>query len=156
ATARRSGRSSNRAGRTIASGDAGCATIPWSCTRHSTRRIGPRSRASSRSKTCSPARSRVGMAGWRRGEPILLRERFRDRLWAVRPVRLVEDTPERVAVFLAAGTRWLRPVGSDASPLRIQSDDWLLRETDWVVNSALRVWTPGSVHSVLLWWHPTT
>jgi hypothetical protein len=93
---------------------------------------------------------------WRRGEPILLRERFRDRLWAVRPVRLVEETPERVAVFLAVGTRWLRPVGPDGTPLRIQGDDWLLRETNWVGNSALRVWAPGSVHSVLLWWHPTS
>jgi len=96
------------------------------------------------------------MATFRPGDPMLLREVHLGRLWAVRPVRLVESSPERVAVFLAAGTRWLRPVGADGAPLRIQADDWSLAETGWTGNSALRVWTPGSLHSVLLWWQPVT
>lgn len=93
---------------------------------------------------------------WHSGEPIVLREIYDGRVWAVRPVRFVEDTGERVAVYMAEGNRWLRPVASDGSPMRMQADSWRLRETAWAGNSTLRVWTPGKPHSVMLWWHPVS
>lgn len=33
---------------------------------------------------------------WSNGDPILLREIYRGRAWAVRPVRVVEGGPDRV------------------------------------------------------------
>lgn len=46
------------------------------------------------------ARSRL----WRPGAPVLIRYVWRNRVWYAEPVTVVEDTPDRIAVYLPAGT----------------------------------------------------
>jgi hypothetical protein len=91
-------------------------------------------------------------AHWRAGDRIILREVHQGRVWAVRPVTVVEDSADRVATYLAPGTMWKRPVSANSEPLRLQTSDWRLADVPWVGNAALRLTTPGAAHSVILWW----
>ena len=86
------------------------------------------------------------------GEPILLREIHRGRVWAARPVRVVEDGLDRTVVYLAPGTRWKRPVGPNGQLLRIPSDSWSLGDAEWIGNATLRIMPAGRAHSILVWW----
>jgi predicted RNA-binding protein associated with RNAse of E/G family len=96
------------------------------------------------------------MDRWNVGDAIMLREVYLGRTWALRPVRVVEDTDQRVVVFHAPGTIWKRPVGPSHEPLRLQQPDWTLAETEWTGNAALRIFDEQRPHSVLLWWEPKT
>ena len=93
---------------------------------------------------------------WSNGDPILLREVYRGRVWAVRPVRVVEDSPDRLMFYIAPGTRWLRPVDSEGTPLRLQTESWQLAEGGWSGSAGLRIVTPSRAHSVLVLWDPET
>jgi hypothetical protein len=96
------------------------------------------------------------MERWNLGDVIVLREVYRGRTWAMRPVRVVEDTDHRVVVYHAPGTVWQRPVSAIGEPLRLQQPDWALEDTEWWGNAALRIFNERRPHSVLLWWDPTT
>ena len=76
------------------------------------------------------------------------------RVWAARPVRVVEDTSDLVAVYMAPGTWWKRPVGAHGAPLRMQDSAWELADVQRTGNAALRLFQPGRAHSILLWWEP--
>jgi hypothetical protein len=93
---------------------------------------------------------------WPRGRSILLREVYLGRVWAARPVTVVEDTSTRIAVYMAPGTLWKRPVAPTGEPLRLQGPEWDLADATCTGNAALRLITPGRAHSVLVWWDPTT
>jgi hypothetical protein len=49
---------------------------------------------------------------WREGDEIVGRHCFRGRPWHVWAGRVVQDSPELLAVWLPRGAGWLRPVGS--------------------------------------------
>jgi hypothetical protein len=85
------------------------------------------------------------------GDAVLLREVFLGRVWAARPVRVVRDTADLVAVYFAPGTLWKRPVDGD-EPLRLQQANWTLADVEWRGNAALRHFTPGTRHSVIVFW----
>ena len=93
---------------------------------------------------------------WSRGNPIVLREVYQGRVWAVRPVTVVEDSPDRIALYHAPGTIWKRPVSTSGEPLRLQAPEWELADLPWAGNAALRLTTPGAAHSVILWWEPAS
>jgi hypothetical protein len=50
---------------------------------------------------------------WTRGDQIVLRYRWEDRLSWVEPVTVVEDSPALIALYLAMDTPIKRPVGKD-------------------------------------------
>ena len=90
---------------------------------------------------------------WSRGDQIVLREVHRGRIWAARPVTVVQDTADLIAVHMAVGTPWKRPVAAHAGrPLRLQAQEWLLADDVWVDNDVLHLVTPGAAHAVLVCW----
>jgi Protein of unknown function (DUF402) len=93
---------------------------------------------------------------WRVGQQIILREVNQGRVWAVRPVTVVEDSADRIATYMAPGTIWKRPVSASGEPLRLQSPDWGLADVTWTGNGALLLTTPVAAHSVMLWWEPVS
>ena len=88
---------------------------------------------------------------WQQGDQIVLREIFRGRIWSGRPYTIVEDTPQRLIIYMGVGVRWMRPVRRDSSAIRGRELHWTLREAVWPIE-ALRIVTPGRHHSVLLLW----
>lgn len=93
---------------------------------------------------------------WSVGDRIILREVYEGRVWAVRPVTVVADSSDRIALYHAPGTIWRRPVSASGEPLRLQAPEWDLADLPWTGNAALRLTTPGAAHSVILWWEPAS
>ena len=88
---------------------------------------------------------------WQQGDQIVLREIFRGRIWSGRPYTIVEDTSQRLIIYMGVGVRWMRPVRRDSSAIGGRELHWTLREAVWPIE-ALRIVTPGRHHSVLLLW----
>ena len=88
---------------------------------------------------------------WQPGENIVLREIWRGRVWAGRPVTVVEDTSDRLIVYFGSGIRWMRPARIDGTLLRTREEGWVLNEGTWPIE-VLRIITPGAYYSTLLQW----
>ena len=88
---------------------------------------------------------------WKPGDNVVLREIWRGRVWAGRPVTVVEDTDSRLIVYFGSGVRWMRPARPDGTLLRTREEGWVLKEGIWPIE-VLRIVTPGSHHSTLLQW----
>ena len=87
------------------------------------------------------------------GDPILLRETFRGRVWAARPATLVSDDGDLVAAYLPPGMRWMRPVHArQGGRLRMPASEWALEQATWTRARMLHLMEPGEAHSVHLWW----
>ena len=87
----------------------------------------------------------------RSGEHAVLREIWEGKAWSVRPVVVVRDTPELIAMFIPAGTAWLRPRTLGDKMLRIPDQPWMMRPAVWE-NNVLRLSPAGEDYSVLLIW----
>jgi len=87
---------------------------------------------------------------FRTGEPVALREIWRDRVWTVRPVIVVEDTPDRVMTYSPHGNRFKGPVTHGGSPLRLYVEEWRLVEDRWLGPSVLSFAFPRLPYAVLL------
>jgi len=81
----------------------------------------------------------------------VLREVWRGKVWTGRPVTVVQDGPDLLALYMAAGARWKRPVDQDGRFLRLVPSEWALVSERWSTE-ALRLVTPGAAHSVILFW----
>lgn len=98
---------------------------------------------------------------WSRGETIVHQEFWRGRLWAARPLIVVEDTPERLLLWLPQGTVRkvpCTPPGRDDPPVRrdrvianLDRADWVLGDHVWDV-SCLWLLRPGDWHAVWTTW----
>jgi Protein of unknown function (DUF402) len=104
---------------------------------------------------------------FRPGDTIVLQEIWRGRVWAARPMRVVADEGESVALWFPLGTCWKAPT---SKPGRTWSEDhgerlarcaalgewvfrdmemdydslWLMREGDW--HAVWVSWLPGGEH----------
>lgn len=82
-----------------------------------------------------------------------MREVYRGRVWAVRPMTVVRDTPELIALYMPAGTPWKRPVSpATGERLRLQHEDWRLADDVWVDHDTLHLVAPDAAHAVLAFW----
>lgn len=73
------------------------------------------------------------------GETVLLQEVWNDRVWAARPMRVVQDQDDLVALWFPKGTVWKRPItppGTTRHPDRGVRHANLLRQGDWVFEDA--------------------
>ena len=86
---------------------------------------------------------------WSPGDPVVLRERWDGRVWAARPVTVVEDSPEQQRFFVPLGNRWMAPVAPDGRPLRIPATDWTLAESSWQGGAILSFAWPATAYAVL-------
>src|SRR5437762_383113 len=62
------------------------------------------------------------------GENAVRRETWCGRVWSAKPVIVVRDSPEFVALYLPPGTRCARPLRVDGGEVRFPTGDWELVE----------------------------
>ena len=99
------------------------------------------------------------MSGWGRGDAVLLRWRRLGEIGRVFPVRVVEDSPRLVSLYLVAGTPIKLPVLADGSPLPRSlpyaerfSVPRRMGDGTWRDNSVLMLCPPGAAHAIWLVW----
>ena len=86
---------------------------------------------------------------WAPGKIVLRREFLHGHLWTVIPTRVVVDTPEVLAVYLARGT----PLGFPEWPLDVHEHPWnVAGHTHWSGHGKLMLHRPGDPYSVDLYW----
>jgi len=84
------------------------------------------------------------------GAVALLRNVFNGRVGSAFPVTVVEDSPDRLALYLRAGTpiRWLE----GELPLWLDSADSATLAREWERTNVLFLIQPGRAHSVWVMW----
>jgi uncharacterized protein len=82
------------------------------------------------------------------GAEVVVRYLVRERLWGAFPWTVVEDTPDRLKMTIAPGTRWMCPVGADAQThIHLQaSAAWTFEERDWN-GWCVSIGFPGAAHA---------
>jgi hypothetical protein len=90
------------------------------------------------------------------GETVVLRERLRGRIWAVRPLTMVLDADELWMFYIPPGSVWLAPAGPpDARSLvscKAPGAEWELEERVWNGARVLSFAWPGAGAAVLYVW----
>ena len=92
-------------------------------------------------------------SSFERGTVVAVREVWDGRLWTARPMRVVEDSPGLIALYLATGTRWKRAAGRDGIPRRLPTPGWVLMDDEWRVTRVLYLVRPGATHAVHAFWN---
>jgi hypothetical protein len=77
------------------------------------------------------------------------RDVWNGRVWRAQAFRLVESTPEHVALWAPQGTEAKLPVDSGGRRLRIPCDEWMLEDVE-TSSETLCVARPGAAHSLYL------
>jgi Protein of unknown function (DUF402) len=97
------------------------------------------------------------------GKTVVLQEVWRDRVWAARPMRVVEDDGDRVALWFPRGTWWKAP--TDGSGRSWDGDrgerlaecaargEWSFRDLEWDVDT-LSLMREGDWHALWVSWLP--
>jgi hypothetical protein len=85
------------------------------------------------------------------GDPIVLRELWDGRVFEARPTLVVQDDPERIALFLPPGVRCAVPVAEDGSDLRVPDRPWRFDVRPRGPQGILSFAWPGIPYAVLLW-----
>ncbi|MCQ4210381.1 cytidylyl-2-hydroxypropylphosphonate hydrolase [Streptomyces longispororuber] len=105
---------------------------------------------------------RSGEGRWTPGERILWRYRANagDGFHICRPVTVVQDTDEQLAVWMAPGTECVKPVIADGTPVHHEplatryTKPRALRHESWFGAGVLKLARPGEPWSVWLFWEP--
>ncbi len=94
------------------------------------------------------------MYGWRAGTPVVYRELWQGKVWTARPVRVVQDAPDLIALYLGLGTQWKLPAGGRERYLAYQlGGEWELAGSTWLWGDSLILIPPGEAHSVNVMWN---
>ncbi|MER8012959.1 DUF402 domain-containing protein [Streptomyces griseoluteus] len=101
-------------------------------------------------------------AYWTPGTPILwrYRENAGDAFHIARPVTVVRDDAELLAVWLAPGTECVKPVLADGTPVHLEplesryTRPRVVRRDRWFGTGVLKLARPGEPWSVWLFWEP--
>lgn len=101
--------------------------------------------------------------GWRPGDVIVHQEVWGGRVWAARPLTVVDDTPERMLLWMPCGTRRKVPMTPPSRPDPTTLDerlielldrrDWVHVDHEWEVSS-LWILRPRDWHAVWVSWLP--
>lgn len=96
------------------------------------------------------------MRRWSPGDPVVLRYVWRGRLFAVRPLVVVEDAHDQQMFCVFAGTRWKAPARPNGSLLRIPEEAWRLVDRLWAGSTILSFAWPDEPYAILLSWEQAT
>jgi uncharacterized protein DUF402 len=98
---------------------------------------------------------------WLPGELVLLQEVWDDRVWAARPMLVVRDDGDSVALWFPKGTRWKAPTTPPTRPREAERGerlatcaalgDWVFVDAVWDV-ATLVLMRPGDWHAVWVSW----
>jgi hypothetical protein len=99
----------------------------------------------------------------RPGETVVLQELWRGRVWAARPMRVVRDDDDLVALWFPRDTRWQAPTTpptrereatrAERFVTSLALGDWTYSESTWDVDT-LQLVRPGDWHAVWVSWLP--
>jgi hypothetical protein len=93
---------------------------------------------------------------WTVQAQIVLREVWRGKVWTARPVTVVQDGPELIALYVQTDTRWKLPRTLDGSkellPCLLPGGDWQLADVTWTPGDTLFLIIPGEAHAVHVMW----
>jgi len=90
---------------------------------------------------------------WLPGTTILYRETWKGKVWTVRPVRVVQDTPDLIALYLAPNSLWKVPVEPRSRYFGyFQTGEWELMDKTWPYGDTLFLIIPGEAHAVHAMW----
>jgi len=100
---------------------------------------------------------------WQNGQTVVLQEVWRGRLWASRPMIVVEDELDRLALWFPKGTEWKAPTNHPARP-RLENrgerlaacaarGEWVFRNAEWEVDTLILV-EPGVGYAIWVSWLP--
>ena len=87
------------------------------------------------------------------GEHVLLREVCQGKVWTLRPVTVVVDTPELVALYIPHGVTWRGAVTLGGETLRVPWEPWTQSAPKVWGNHFLRLSVPGEDYSIAAIWH---
>ncbi len=87
---------------------------------------------------------------FRTGDPVVIRELWRGRVFEARPTIVVEDGPDQVTLFLPGGVRCGRPVDHHGRELRLPDRPWRLEEHPRGPQPILSFAWPETPYAVLL------
>ncbi|MEO1058415.1 MAG: DUF402 domain-containing protein, partial [Actinomycetota bacterium] len=100
---------------------------------------------------------------WTPGDTVIHQEVWRGRLWAARPMRVIEDTPGRILLWMPHRTRRKVPITPPSRPdppgrhrrviENLDRGDWAFGEHVWDV-SCLWILDPAAWHSTWVSWRP--
>ncbi len=90
-----------------------------------------------------------------KGKSIVLREIWDGKIWTARPMIVVQDNAELIALHIPLGTRWKHHYGQHDEHINAderKTKTWILRDTE---NSHcyIKLVIPGESYSVLLFWN---
>jgi hypothetical protein len=95
------------------------------------------------------------------GATVTVQEVWRGRVWAARPMRVVEDRGDFLALWFPKRTRWKVPRTPPTRPrpetraerfaAMLQLEDWVLQDFEWDVDS-LWLTEPDTWHTVRVGW----
>jgi Protein of unknown function (DUF402) len=100
---------------------------------------------------------------WRPGETLVLQEIWRGKVWGARPMTVVHDEGDQLALWFPAGTRWKAPTsdpswawkedrGERLAECAVRRE-WAYRDAEWDVDT-LQLTRAGDRHSVWVSWLP--
>ena len=97
------------------------------------------------------------------GDTIAVQEIWRDRVWAARPMRVVHDSSDVLALWYPRTTRWRAPTSPADAPVAatrgerlarcLRDNRWDVVEYAWDVDTVC-LFTPGDWHAVWVSWLP--
>ena len=88
---------------------------------------------------------------WRPGDQIVMRSVWSKRVVAAWPVTVVEDSPERLVIYLAAGAKYKLRTFDSSAKARLPVGDWTLADDLWRVD-LIRIMPAGDGHAYLAFW----
>jgi len=93
---------------------------------------------------------------WHPGDPVVLREIWRGRVFDARPATVVRDAEDGTAVYVSPDTRVKAPVGKDGLPLRLPDRWWTLVNWRRSHSRILGLAWPDVSYAVLMRWDAGT
>ena len=97
------------------------------------------------------------------GETAVVQEVWRDRVWAARPLRVIQDEGDFVVLWFPRGTRWKAPTTHPAQPRKADRGsrlaecaalgEWVFRDVEWDVDT-LQLIRERDWHAVWVSWLP--
>jgi hypothetical protein len=93
---------------------------------------------------------------WSSGDRIIYREVTHGKVWTVRPVIVVQDTPVLLVLFIAKDTHWkvCAPLEGETDLLRCKANlrPWKLHDVVWDYGHTVLLTWPGVGHAVHVMW----